>query len=270
MRVLGWLGTILCAPFYFLFFAMDKLKMNYWIPVISGISFVYLFFVGIKANTEGISIRDANGMIDIVKVIAMMFVILFIIVAIYILCMIWTVISAANHILCTVLVFALLPFVYGFAYCNAWRQGMSKCELEGKLAYIQYEKEVRKQEIKSRQEAKRAEKERKKQEQYAKGYQKQQAKRAGSQQNGEQQDYGYEDSYTGQQYQSGNYQSADTAYVSALSLFMLEEGYTMDELKKQRNRLMKSFHPDEDDAETVRYAQKINCAYEILKNRACA
>ena len=147
---------------------------------------------------------------------------------------------------------------------------MSKCELEGKLTYIQHEKEVRKQEIKSRQEAKKAEKERKKQEQYAKGYQNQQAKRAGSQQNGEQQYYGYEDSYTGQQHQSGNYQSADTSYVSALSLFMLEEGYTMDELKKQRNRLMKSFHPDEDDAETVRYAQKINCAYEILKSRMCA
>lgn len=58
--------------------------------------------------------------------------------------------------------------------------------------------------------------------------------------------------------------------MSALSLFMLEEGYTLDELKKQRNRLMKSFYPDEDDTETVRYAQKINWAYEVLKNRVCA
>ena len=244
--------------------------MNYWIPVITGISFVYLFLVGVQANTEGISIRDTDGAIDIVKVIAMIFVILLIIVAIYILCTIWTVIYAANNIMCMVLVFAFIPFVYGFTYCNAWRQGMSKYELDGKLAYIQHEKEVRKQEIKSRQEAKKAEKERKKQEQYAKGYQNQQAKRSGSKQSTEQQYYGYEDSYTGHQRQPRNYQSADTAYVSALSLFMLEEGYTLDELRKQRNRLMKSFHPDEDDAETVRYAQKINCAFEILKSRMCA
>lgn len=270
MRVLGWIGTILCAPFYFLYFAMDKLKMNYWIPVISGIYCVYILAVGIKANTEGISIKGADGRTDIIDIIMIIFFILLIIVAICILCTIWSALYAANHILYLLLVFALVPFVYGFTYCNAWRQGMSKYELEGKLAYIRHEKEVRKQEIKSRQEAKKAEKERKKQEQYAKGYQNQQAKRAGSQQNGEQQYYGYEDSYTGQQRQSGNYQSADTAYTSALSLFMLEEGYTLDELRKQRNRLMKSFHPDEDDAETVRYAQKINCAYEVLKSRMYA
>lgn len=38
---------IMCSVF---FFAMDKLKMNYWIPVISGISFIYLFLVGININ----------------------------------------------------------------------------------------------------------------------------------------------------------------------------------------------------------------------------
>lgn len=38
---------IMCSV---LFFAMDKLKMNYWIPVISGISFIYLFLVGININ----------------------------------------------------------------------------------------------------------------------------------------------------------------------------------------------------------------------------
>lgn len=48
---------------------------------------------------------------------------------------------------------------------------------------------------------------------------------------------------------------------------MLEEGYTLDELKKQRNRLMKTFHPDEDDAEMTRYAQKINNAFSLLKTR---
>lgn len=265
MRVLGWLGTILCAPFYFLFFAMEKLKVLYWIPIGTGVYGTYLVFVGVKSI-----IQDSMGSGAIIFLLHAAIVGSFFAFWVFLGVLVWRLLFIANNLVYMLITLLLMPFVYGFTYCNAWRQGMSKCELEGKLAYIQYEKEVRKQEIKSRQEAKKAEKERKKQEQYAKGYQNQQAKRAGSQQNGEQQYYGYEDSYTGQQYQSGNYQSADTSYVSALSLFMLEEGYTMDELKKQRNRLMKSFHPDEDDAETVRYAQKINCAYEILKNRMYA
>ena len=48
---------------------------------------------------------------------------------------------------------------------------------------------------------------------------------------------------------------------------MLDEGYTLDELKKQRNRLLKSFHPDEGSEETKKYAQKINSAYELLKGK---
>lgn len=265
MRVLGWLGTILCAPFYFLFFAMDKLKVLYWIPIGTGVYGTYLVFVGVKSI-----IQDSMGSGAIIFILHAAIVGSFFAFWVFLGVLVWRLLFIANNLVYMLITLLLMPFVYGFTYCNAWRQGMSKCELEGKLAYIQHEKEVRKQENKSRQEAKKVEKERKKQEQYEKGYQSQQVKRTGNQQNTEQQYYGYEDSHTGQQNQSGKYHSMDADYASALSLFMLEEGYTLDDLKKQRNRLMKSFHPDEKDAETARYAQKINSAYVVLKNRMCA
>ena len=40
---------------------------------------------------------------------------------------------------------------------------------------------------------------------------------------------------------------------------------TESELKKQRNRLVKMYHPDNSDA-SERYVQKINEAYEIIKS----
>lgn len=49
----------------------------------------------------------------------------------------------------------------------------------------------------------------------------------------------------------------------AMTLFMLEKPYTQEDVRKQRNRLMKSFHPDGNDISEV-YAQKINNAYNIL------
>lgn len=53
--------------------------------------------------------------------------------------------------------------------------------------------------------------------------------------------------------------------LKARSLFMLEEDYTKDALKRQRNRLLKTYHPDEGaDDECLMYAQKINDAYHLL------
>lgn len=266
MRVLGWLGTILCAPFYCFFMLMDKLKVLYWIPIGTGVYGVYLVFVGVQSI-----IQDSMGSGAVIFILHAVIVGSFFACWVFLGVLVWHLLFIANNLIYMLVNLLLIPFAYGFTYCNAWRQGMSKCELEGKLAYIQHEKDLRKQEIKARRDAKKEEKERKKQEQYAKGYQKQQEKRTGSYQDTSWSDnHGYKEYYTGQRNQSGNYQTANDSYMSALSLFMLEEGYTLDELKKQRNRLMKSFHPDEDDTETVRYAQKINWAYEVLKNRVCA
>lgn len=63
---------------------------------------------------------------------------------------------------------------------------------------------------------------------------------------------------------SSHANTAYTAYQEALALYMLSEPFTKAELKKQRNRLLKSFHPDEGDAKTMVYAQKINKGYETL------
>lgn len=53
----------------------------------------------------------------------------------------------------------------------------------------------------------------------------------------------------------------------AMALFMLDglEGVTLNEIKSQRNRLLKTFHPDKGSADDAKFAQKINNAYDVLK-----
>lgn len=53
----------------------------------------------------------------------------------------------------------------------------------------------------------------------------------------------------------------------AMALFMIDDlsAVTLSELKEQRNRLIKTFHPDKASANDTKYAQKINSAYDILK-----
>ena len=43
------------------------------------------------------------------------------------------------------------------------------------------------------------------------------------------------------------------------------EGIGEEELKAQRNRLIKAFHTDNDQSLSDQYAVKINTAYDILK-----
>ncbi len=54
---------------------------------------------------------------------------------------------------------------------------------------------------------------------------------------------------------------------TARCLMMLPEDYTQEELKKQRNRLLKVYHPDENniDENMEKYTQMINDAYRKLK-----
>ena len=58
-------------------------------------------------------------------------------------------------------------------------------------------------------------------------------------------------------------------YVLAKATLLVDDAYDMDEIKKQRNKLIKAFHPDtmDDDEDAAYYAQKINDAYGILKER---
>lgn len=281
MKIIGWIGTILFAPFYFLYHAIDKLKMVYWLPAGAGAYGLYLGFLAIKSVAEDIiqDVLEGNWYSDFwanfFSIILVGGLLLFTLLILgYLIYLAWLILSSLNHFVYAVIFFVLTPFIYGFTYCNAWRQGMSRYELEGKIAYIEHEKELKKQALKEKKEAHREKKERRKQEQYTKGYQKQYNKSNGKQQDdgsNRQHSYNYENTYRQQQREQqreyAGYQSTDVEYRAALSLFMLEEGYTLDELKKQRNRLMKTFHPDEDDAEMTRYAQKINNAFSLLKTR---
>ena len=54
----------------------------------------------------------------------------------------------------------------------------------------------------------------------------------------------------------------------AMALFMLDslENITIEELKNLRNRLIKTFHPDLGESTDTKYAQRINNAYETIKN----
>ncbi len=53
----------------------------------------------------------------------------------------------------------------------------------------------------------------------------------------------------------------------ALALFMFDslEDVTMENLKSQRNKLIKAFHPDASSQSDTKSAQKINEAYDVLK-----
>lgn len=62
--------------------------------------------------------------------------------------------------------------------------------------------------------------------------------------------------------------SKPDAYHEALTLFMLKEGFTTEELKKQYKRLLKAFHPDNEVGMEAEYSQKINEAYTLLKKYA--
>lgn len=67
------------------------------------------------------------------------------------------------------------------------------------------------------------------------------------------------------------YKSAGTEpdeLKQALALFMFDslQEVTPESLRAQRNRLMKTYHPDTGTEADNKFAQKINSAYEIIKN----
>lgn len=78
----------------------------------------------------------------------------------------------------------------------------------------------------------------------------------------------YAQPHESHQTQNNTAYTADASNLQkALALFMIDDisGITLNDLKTQRNRLIKTFHPDVSDAASTQYAQRINTAYEILK-----
>ena len=65
-----------------------------------------------------------------------------------------------------------------------------------------------------------------------------------------------------------SYVSSESSELQqAMNLFMVDdlEALTMEDLKKMRSRLMKTFHPDLNDGKDTVFAQKINAAYDVLE-----
>lgn len=68
---------------------------------------------------------------------------------------------------------------------------------------------------------------------------------------------------------SSNYESSSISELQqAMSLFMIDnlDEITPEKLKALRNKLIKTFHPDIGTDEDNKHAQKINAAYEIIKD----
>lgn len=66
-------------------------------------------------------------------------------------------------------------------------------------------------------------------------------------------------------FQSGEVKNSELQ--DALALFMFDDlsEVTKESLNQQRKRLAKVFHPDVSGADTTKYAQRINAAYDVLK-----
>lgn len=75
----------------------------------------------------------------------------------------------------------------------------------------------------------------------------------------------YSNCYEQSSYEQPSYQNNELQ--QAMALFMIDDlnAITLADLKSQRNRLIKTFHPDHGSAADNGYAQKINIAYETLK-----
>lgn len=74
----------------------------------------------------------------------------------------------------------------------------------------------------------------------------------------------------GQQQSSYNQKTGGASlseYEKAKAMFGLDsDDYTLDQIKRIRNKLIKSFHPDESNDDDS-YAKKVNSAFDILKKR---
>lgn len=54
--------------------------------------------------------------------------------------------------------------------------------------------------------------------------------------------------------------------LKAQTLFMVDEDYTLEDIKETKRILMKAFHPDEGNTSNIKYSQRINEAFKILKD----
>ena len=62
-----------------------------------------------------------------------------------------------------------------------------------------------------------------------------------------------------------NINDTDIELIKAMAMFMIKDrNYTITDIKEQRNRLLKMYHPDEGNLNSSEYASDINHYYQIL------
>ena len=244
LKIIGWIGSIITAPFYYLFHFSNKIYLAYW-------PFIACLVIIIKAAIEVVQLNLPNSNAGFAVWIGFaLYMMLYLLFFSVILGIAFTISNGLQVIIMHI----YYGLSVGYMYANAWRKGISRTELEGRLAAIRTEKEMLREQAKEK-------KRQKKEEAFQKGFEYQWNKSKDNSTYNK-----TDDNRDEKRRQQDNYKTdmKNDEFNNALALFMLSPDYTLDEIKKQRKRLLKSFHPDEGDPESNQYAQRINCAYDIL------
>ena len=230
-KVIGWIGTIIGAPFYFLDKAANFYGKKKFIEIsmilVMGV-FVWAFIYNMKGE----------------KITASYF---FIGIPLYIIgwCIVGGAIVLAQGIIIAGIVFVCIPGSMLYEVCAPLRMEplqyaewlQKKEERESKSDYDEYVKKLKKSAENQQKIEQEAAQRQREQDIYQEAY-----KRA---------------------YSEGFYR-AKSENEQARAMFMLEDGFTGSDLKKQYHRLLKVYHPDTGESDDA-FVKKITTAYNILK-----
>ncbi len=264
MKVIGKIGQIIFFPFHLL--NVFVLKCSFIVAFL--IPGLYLAFCGYMAYSLYMDYQvDSSALWGIIVTVpALLFG--------------FAIIEFINAIFITILSLVLTGTDTAYQYCHAWANGMSMDELQGKLAYIELQKEKMKEERKNA-------KLKKKEDAYKKGFNdahtnntKQTSSHADTQSEDyneykqkfyEEQQRRQEEQRRQQQEQQRQYQNTRTKYdeqlEKSLLVLHLKKGCTFDEVKSNYRMLSKMFHPDgaNSNFDTSEAQLEINEAYQFLK-----
>lgn len=249
-KVIGWIGTIIGAPFYFLDKAANFYGKKKFIEIsmilVMGV-FVWAFIYNMKGE----------------KITASYF---FIGIPLYIIgwCIVGGAIVLAQGIIIAGIVFVCIPGSMLYEVCAPLRMEplqyaewlQKKEEHESKSDYDEYVKKLKKSAENQQKIEQEAAQRQREQDIYQEAY-----KRAYSE--------GFyraktENTNSGTQNSTNASHQNLSKYEQARAMFMLEEGFTGSDLKKQYHRLLKVYHPDAGESDDE-FVKKITTAYNILK-----
>lgn len=246
-KITGWTGTIIGAPFYLL----DKIVDIFVYKKLVAIYPIILVFIGISGYID--VLKNAT---EITALLVIGEAVLYCIGMAIIIPTVW----AVEYLIAGIVAFLCVPGCLLYGICAPLRMEPSEYAkwLEKQEKYDANDGFLKKFRRKKNTEKTAAEAEAQRQrekaiyeEAYTQGFYK--AKSESYQNN----------QYTNTQNSQTTNQSL-AEYEQARVMFMLEEGFTSSELKKQYHRLLKVYHPDAGETNDE-FTKKITIAYNVLK-----